>query len=200
MALRKAQRAAVAYFYFDFRDKNKQSREDLLHSLLIQLSAQSDHCCDTLSRLYSEQDRGTRRPSDGEMVECLKEMFSISAQGTTYIIIDALDECPDTSGTTSPREEVLNLVKELVELRLPNLHICATSRPELDIRSVLEYLTQNRVCLHNETGQRDDIIKYVRSVVYSNDGMRRWRDEDKILVIQTLSEKADGMYSCSCHP
>jgi hypothetical protein len=40
----------------------------------------------------------------------------------------------------SPRDEVLRLVKELVDLRLQELHICVTSRPEVDIRSVLEPL------------------------------------------------------------
>jgi len=42
----------MAYFYFDFRDAKKQHWNDLLSSLLIQLSYQSDPCCDILSRLY----------------------------------------------------------------------------------------------------------------------------------------------------
>lgn len=193
MALRDTEKASVAYFYFDFRHTNKQSRQDLLHSLLTQLSAHSDHCCDLLSDLYLKHDRGSRRPSDAAMVECLKEMLSTASHDPTYIIIDALDECPHTSGVTSPREHVLNLMKELVELGLRNLHICATSRPEIDIRSTLESLTQSRVCLHNESGQKEDIVKYVHSVVYSDKAMRRWKEEDKTLVIQTLSERADGM-------
>jgi len=32
--------ATMAYFYFDFRDIDKQKLQDLLSSLLIQLSAQ----------------------------------------------------------------------------------------------------------------------------------------------------------------
>jgi len=183
----------VAYFYFDFRDTNKQTLENLLHSLLIQLSARSDHCCDILSRLYSAHDRGSRKPSDGAMINCLKEMVSNAVDGPTYIIIDALDESPNTSGIPSPRELVVSLVKELVELHLPNLRICATSRPEVDIRSDLESLTQNPVSLHNESGQKEDIVEYIRYVVNSDRRMRRWREEDKNLVIKTLSEKADGM-------
>jgi len=93
----------------------------------------------------------------------------------------------------SPREQVLDLVKVLVGLCLPNLHVCVTSRPEIDIRDALEPLTSLRVSLHDQTGQRKDIIEYVSSVVYSNAKMRRWREEDKRLVIATLSERADGM-------
>jgi hypothetical protein len=49
------------------------------------------------------------------------------------------------------------------------------------------------VSLHDESGQQEDIAKYVASFVCSNQRMRRWREQDKDLVIKTLSEKADGM-------
>jgi hypothetical protein len=122
-------------------------------------------------------------------------MLTLPDQRPTYLIIDALDESPDTSGIPSPREQVLQLLKELVELHLPDLCICATSRPEIDIREVLEPLTSLRVSLHDQSGQKKDIVEYVKSVVYSNSEpiMRRWRTEDKELVVEVLSERADGM-------
>ena len=185
--------ASLAYFYFDFRDVDKQKLCNLLPSLLIQLSARSDPCCDILSRLYSSYDRGVQKPSDRDMIECLKEMLTLEAQGPTYIIIDALDECPITSTIPSPREEVLEFVGEIVGLHLPNVHVCVTSRPEHDIQTVLKHLTQHAVSLHDETGQQQDISNYVASFVRSNRNMQRWREEDRDLVIKTLSEKADGM-------
>jgi hypothetical protein len=191
--LRDAGRASLAYFYFDFRDVDKQKLHNVLPSLLIQLSAWSHCCCDILSELYSANGRGAQKPSDRAMVECLKEMLTLDTQGPTYIIMDGLDECPITSTIPSPREEVVELVEELVGLHLPNLHICATSRPEHDIQLALEHLTKCPVSLHNESGQQEDIANYVASFVRSNQRMRRWREEDKNLVIKTLSEKADGM-------
>jgi hypothetical protein len=125
------------------------------------------------------------------MIDCLKEMLNL---GPTYVIMDALDECPVTSNIPpSPREGVLEFVEELVGLHHPNLHICVTSRPEHDIQVVLRPLTQRPVSLHDESGQQEDIANYVASFVDSNRRMRRWREEDKNLVIKTLSEKADGM-------
>ena len=193
MSLCDAGKGSLAYFYFDFRDIDKQNLCHLLPSLLIQLSAQSDPCCDVLSRLYSSHNRGVKMPSDRAMIECLKEMLTHEAQGPTYIIMDALDECPTSSGIPSPREDVLGLVDELVGLQIPNLHICVTSRPENDIYTVLEPLTLRPVSLHDESGQQEDIANYVVSFVRSDRRMRRWREEDKELVIKTLSEKADGM-------
>ncbi len=183
----------MAYFYFDFRDLDKQRLCNVLPSLLIQISARSDPCCDKLSQLYSAHDRGVRKPSDRAMVECLKEMLMLEGQGPTYVILDALDECPITSSIPSPREEVLELVNELVGLHLSDLHICVTSRPEPDIQVVLERLTERPVSLHDESGQKEDIAKYVTSSVHSDRRMGRWREEDKELLIRMLSGKADGM-------
>jgi hypothetical protein len=183
----------MAYFYFDFRDANKQNRRDLLPSLVTQLSSRSNHCFDTLFQLYVAHDNGEQKPSEDALIQCLKKMLTLPDQLPVYIIIDALDECPDTSGMPSPREQVLDLLRDLVELSLPNLHLCVTSRPEVDIRHALEPLTSRRVSLHEQSGQKKDIIDYVTSVVQSDLKMRRWRDEDKKLVIETLSDRADGM-------
>jgi hypothetical protein len=186
----------MAYFYFDFRDANKQRLRDLLSSLLTQLSAHSGPRCDILSNLYSAHDLGKKQPSDSILVECLKKMLTLPDLHPTYLIIDALDESPSTSGIPSPRETVLQLLKELVDLSLTYLRICVTSRPEIDIRNVLEPLTSRRVSLHDQSGQREDIADYVRSVVYSPSEqiMRRWKTEDKELVVEVLTERADGMY------
>ena len=186
----------MAYFYFDFRNSGKQGLQDLVRSLLTQLSAHSAPRCDTLRKLYSAHDEGKNQPGDSDLTECLKQMLTLPGQCPTYLIIDALDESSNSPGIPSPREKVLQLVKELAELCLPNLRICVTSRPEIDIRNVLEPLTSRRVSLHDQSGQKEDIADYVRSVVYSKSEqiMRRWRMEDKELVIQSLSERADGMY------
>ena len=183
----------MAYFFFDFRDVDKQKLSNLLPALLIQLSASSDSCCDILSRLYIAHKRGVEKPSDRAMVECLKEMLILKAQAPVYFIMDALDECPITSTIPSPREEVLDFVDELVGLHLPNVRICVTSRPEHDIQAVLKDLAPRAVSLHDESGQQEDIVNYVTSFVRSDRKVRRWREEDKDLLIKTLSEKADGM-------
>jgi hypothetical protein len=88
---------------------------------------------------------------------------------------------------------VLELIEELVGLHLPNLRLCITSRLEVDIQSVLEPLMSNRICLHEEDGQKKDISDYVSFVVNSDKKMMKWREKDKMSVIETLSDRADGV-------
>ena len=184
----------MGYFYFDFRDINKQHWRDLISSLVFQLSEKSGHRCDILSSLRSDHD-GAQQPNDDVLAECLEEMLTVLDQHPIYLIFDALDECSNVSGIPTPRKRVLQLVKELVDLHIPNLRICVTSRSEVDIQEVLEPLTSHRVSLHDQSGQKKDIEDYVRSVVYTNSEpiMRRWRKEDKELVIESLSKRADGV-------
>jgi hypothetical protein len=185
--------ATLAYYYFDFRDVKKQDCYGLLSSLISQLSSKSDSCFNILSELYSEISRGVQKPDIDVLKICLTDMLSLTGQAPIYIIVDGLDECPNFPGRPSAREEVLDLFEELAELKLPNVHLCVASRLEVDIRMVLDPLTSLKISLHDEIGQKEDIIAYIKSVVRLDRRMRRWKEEDKELVMDTLSEKADGM-------
>ena len=185
--------ASMAYYYFDFRDVKKQECYGLLSSLISQLSFESDVCYDILSQLYIDHNRGTRKPSISALKKTITEILGLTGQGPIYIVIDGVDECPNFPGKPSDREKVLKLIEELVNLKLPNVHLCVASRPEMDIRIVLEQLTTLKISLHDEIGQKKDIMKYIRSIVGSDWNMRRWKEEDKQLVVHTLSDKANGM-------
>ena len=191
--MRTAGLATMAYYYFDFRDVKKQDRYGLLSSIVSQLSEELDSCYQVLSQLFSNLASGVRKPTTSALTKCMKDMLSLPGQGPIYIIVDAVDECPNFPGRPSARDDVLDLIEELVDLKVPNLHLCVASRLEMDIRTVLEPLTTLKISLHDESGQKEDIIKYIESVVRSDRSMRRWKEEDKRLVVDTLSEKSDGM-------
>jgi hypothetical protein len=193
--MQKARSAMIAYYYFDFKDVAKRDLRGLLSSLLTQLSDDSDRCWGLLFQLYTNCRDGSAQPSEAALRQCLRNMLELPGQVPIYIVVDAVDECPNTTGTPSPREIVLEFLEDLVMSEHSNLYICITSRPEHDIQTILNPLASGsrRVTLHEEGGQRDDITSYVRSFVQNDRAMRRWRAEDKELVISTLSERADGM-------
>ena len=61
-------------------------------------------------------------------------MLAVRDHHPIYLIMDALDECPDTSEAPSPRNRILQLLEELADLQVPSFRACVTSRPEFDTR------------------------------------------------------------------
>jgi hypothetical protein len=195
MRMQNAGSAIMAYYYFDFKDLAKRDIRGLLSSLLIQLSNRSDCCWGVLSKFYATCCDGRTQPSESALAHCLRDMVELAGIEPIYIIVDALDECPNTTGTPSPREKVLKLLNDLVRSTSSNLRLCVTSRPEQDIQDILNSLTSGSRCvsLHQEHGQREDIMNSIHSFVHNDQQMRRWRESDKELVISTLTERAQGM-------
>jgi len=190
--MQKAGLASLAMFYYDFREKERKDLRGLLSSVLFQLCNQSYSYYAILSTFYSTYHDGARSPSDDELIWYLKDLLKLPGQAPVYLIVDALDECPNTS-LPSHRDQILVLLKDLVDSKLPNLRICITSRPETDIKSILEPLTFRSVSLHDESGQKEDIEKYIKSIVNTDRRMRKWTSVHKQLVIDVLTERADGM-------
>ena len=190
VAMKRRGLASLAFFYHDFNEDDKRNLRGLLSSILVQLCHQSEPYCDILSKFYSDHASGLQHPSDDELIACLKDVLELTGQAPVFLIVDALDECSDISDVPSPREKVLYCLEELIELRVPNLRLCVTSRPEADIKLVLQPLTSYSVSLHEERGQMQDINNYIKSVVKD---MRRWKSEHKEHVIDVLTKRADGM-------
>ena len=191
--MQKAGLASLAFYYFDFREDHKKDLRGLLSSLLVQLCHQSDSYCGILFDFYSEHIKGNRRPSDDALMGCLKDLLNFPGLAPVYLIVDALDECPNTSAIPTPRDEVLNLLEDLINSRFPNLRICVTSRPEADIKDVLDPLIPICVSLHDQSGQKRDIEEYIKSVIKTHQKSRRWKTEQKQLVMDVLRLNADGM-------
>jgi hypothetical protein len=191
--MRKSGLASLAIYYCDFREDQKKDLRGLLSSVLFQLCNQSDSYYDTLSTFFAEHQDGAQSLGNNDLVQCLKVLLSLPGQAPVFLIVDALDECPNTAALSSPRAEVLTLLEDLIDSQLPNLRVCVTSRPETDIKAVLRPLAIHSVSLHDETGQREDIDNFIKSVVTKNKNMQRWKPEQKQLVIDTLIKRVDGM-------
>ena len=191
--MQKSGLVSLAIPYCDFREDKKKDLRGLLSSVLFQLSNQSDSYHSILSDFYSTHLYGARSPGDDELVHCFFDMLRHPGSQPVYLIVDALDECPGTCSSSSPREKLLSLLEGLVGAQLPNLRICVTSRTEVDIKTILGPLALPSISLQNESGQKEDIKNYIESFVNANKKMKNWNQRFRQLVIEVLSEKADGM-------
>jgi hypothetical protein len=195
--IQKSRSALLAFFYCDFREDQKRDLRGLLSSLLVQLCQQSDMYCDILLKFYSEHEEGLRSPSNAALAECLKNLLKLRGHAPVYLVIDALDECSNTPAISSPRAKILELIAELIESEssFPKLRVCVTSRSDSDIKFVLDPLVfpGRSISLHDESGQKTEMENYIKSIINTNPKNRRWGEEMKQLVIDTLVKRADGM-------
>ena len=106
--MRRSGSALEPYFYFDFKDSDKQNRRTLLSSLLVQLCTWSDPFHDILSRLYLSHDRGPRQSGNDSLMGNDKQHTPLAlASFLRYLIITlfliekgAAVSAPDKEGDT----------------------------------------------------------------------------------------------------
>ena len=191
--MRESSRASLAMYYYDFREQQKKDMRGLLSSVLVQLFDQSDSYYDILSTFHSAHRNGVQTPSDDDLIQCLKDLLNLPGPVPVYLIIDGLDEFPSDSSLSSSREELLSLLENFVEAKFKNVRICVTSRPEDDIKTILEPLAFESISLHSQREQQQDIKKYIEAFVTSDRNMKNWDQDYRQLVINVLTERADGM-------
>ncbi len=180
---------SLAYFYCDFRDPARRSVQNAIFSLMIQLASQSNDRRDVLEELYSNHGNGEQKPDLNVLLKCLTDMVS-RPQGTTYIIVDALDECLSTD--PQGLRDSVQLIQALVHLGHKDLRIFATNLHEDDIHDALQPLASQTVSLHENQEHLDGIVEYIQWRIQENSRMRRWRYEDRVSTWEVLSTKGAG--------
>lgn len=108
----------------------------------------------------------------------------------TYILVDALDECPGVSGE---RGKLLRFVAGLVELKLLNLHILVTSRKVGDVEYALSSLGGFRPFGIRNAEVDRDIVKYIEAEIGQDRVMKGWPSSVREEVEKELGSKANGM-------
>ncbi|KAI0270888.1 hypothetical protein BGY98DRAFT_231802 [Russula aff. rugulosa BPL654] len=99
----------------------------------------------------------SKEPSEDTLKECLKSMLTVQNRRPIFFGFDAIHKCPNSTGTPSPRENVLELIERLSELDCPYLSICITSRPEADIEAVLPPLASHTVSFMMRVDSRNTL-------------------------------------------
>lgn len=176
---------AVAYFYFDFSDYEKQSLENLVRSLTLQLSLLGEMDSRPLEELYTICQYGQRQPSLDELVNVLH--LRIQGLEATYIIIDAVDECNEV-------DKFLDFVHVLLAWNLDTLHFLATSRPSPELQLFCDTYSATVVPLENtSTNTKDDISTYVHERIINDPHLKRWPKKVLDEIETTLQNGGNGM-------
>jgi ankyrin repeat domain-containing protein 50 len=178
---------ALAYFYFDFNDPEKQKISSLVSSLIAQLCNKLDDLPDQLKVLYKECSKGQQRAA----VQDLKTILSLVVKDLedVFIVIDALDE----HAKIGERGELLTLVEDIHAWSLSELHLLVTSRPEPDIKALLMPLVESQAISIQGSQVELDINQHIRSQLSTDPKLKKWPNEVKVEIESALTARANGM-------
>ncbi|KAL8686847.1 MAG: hypothetical protein Q9218_006823 [Villophora microphyllina] len=132
-----------AYFYFDFNDQQKQTIDGVLRSILKQLSSQKDSLLEQVHELHEQCDTTSPQPATAAVVEALLTIAKRFQD--VYIVVDALDECQDSSDFT----------------------------PLRDLEASFRGQRYHCVSLHNAPIDKD-ITLHIKNQLRHNDQLRAW--------------------------
>jgi Cdc6-like AAA superfamily ATPase len=177
---------AVVYFYFDFRDSQKQISEQMVKSLVTQLFRICTETSPAMMSFFALLEKA-QHPSIGTLLATLQQV--IHELPETYIVVDALDECND-------RHELMDVIQKMARWQQEKLHILVTSRKEPDIESLLETLTDENSAVDLRARLVDqDIEAYVNHRLSVDKALQKWGKDTKLRqeITMVLMQKARGM-------
>ncbi|RSL87145.1 hypothetical protein CDV31_016307 [Fusarium ambrosium] len=172
---------AIAYAYCDYQDRNTLSETSIWSSIIRQLV---ESCQQIPTEVTAFRDKYLEKrslPTNEERILLVKALSRLFQK--TYILIDALDECPEDN-----REAFISLAEQVKS----SVHLLITSRSNLDLTMSFKNLSRINVFAHSS-----DVEAYLNSKMSAKMRMRSFIAKDPTLrddVINKLLEKADGMF------
>jgi ankyrin repeat domain-containing protein 50 len=176
---------AVGYFYFDFQDKTKQSTNNLVRTLIRQLSSSESVTWRNITCLYDKYSGSGQMPADSVLLDLLIKI--IEDRDQTFILIDAFDECTE-------KEDAVDTIIETFSRISSKLSVFITSRPDTYIEDCLRDIDAKMVTkiAGRNAAVDKDISDFVKARMEKDRKLRRWRSEANY-IIETLVNQAGGM-------
>ena len=175
----------IAYIYCNFRQQDEQKPEDLLASILKQLTQGRSSLPDSLKSLYDKHKKHRTRPLLDEISKTLNSVTALYAQ--VFIIIDALDECQTCNGY---RQRFISEIFDLQTRTGANLFV--TSRLIPEITDMFESSLPLEIRASDQDVRRylDGCISRLPKCVSKNSDLQ---ERIKATIVKTV----DGMYVSS---
>ncbi|KAH7109236.1 hypothetical protein B0J13DRAFT_463009 [Dactylonectria estremocensis] len=172
----------IAYIYCNFRQQHEQKIDDLLASVLKQLTQCRSSLPESVKNLYDQHKTKRTRPSLDEISSTL---HSVAAKySKVFIIVDALDECLESDGCRT------RFLAELFNLQTRHgTNIFATSRFIPEIMGRFETSLSREI-----SASPDDVARYLEGHIGQ---LPSFVQQDRQLqeeITTGISEAVDGMF------
>jgi hypothetical protein len=172
----------IAYLYCNFRRRDEQKVEDLLASLLKQLSQKRSSLPDRIKALVKRHKEERTRPLLDEISKALHSLTTMYSR--VFIVVDALDECQVSDGCQARfLSEIFNLQAKC------GANIFATSR---FIPKITEKF-QESMSLEIRASE-GDVRRYLDGHMFKLPGFVVRNSELQEEIKTEIGRSVDGMY------
>lgn len=178
----------IAYLYCNFKRQHDQKIDDLLLSLLKQLSRYQSSLPGAVKDMFDLHSPRQNRPSKKEISSALKSVIDLYSK--VFIVIDALDECQMADGC---RMDFLSEVFHLQETC--QLSLFATSRHIPDIEEMFD----NSMRLEIRASDTD-VERYLDGRLSQLPGYVRNSKDLQNEIKSKIIKAIDGMYVTHPNP
>lgn len=187
--VRSNDKASLAYFYFDFGAPAKQNALNCARYLLSHLiGARREEVSAELKDLYIKKcNYGHEDPSLSDLTLIIEQYATYASD--LYLVLDGLDEAPLKDGK---RADLLEWLGKLVNT-IGNLHLCASSRAESDVKEAFGNLAHEEIPM-DEGKVGGDIRLYIQRSLSTHQKLKRLPPSLKVQVQETLFQGASGMF------
>ena len=171
----------VTYVYCNYKLQKEQNTSSLMAAILKQLVQARPSIIEPVDRLYKQHaNRGTKPSAD----EIFGALLSILTKfSTVYVVIDALDECPDSNGN---RRQFLAQLQDLQAKT--DLRLMVTSRYIPEIIAKFRGALMLEVRAHDE-----DVRRFVAGQIYRLPKCIQRDITLQEMVQNKVTEAVDGM-------
>ncbi len=176
-----AQKVGIAYIYCSYNDQLQTVRR-FLGSVLRQLIQRNPLLLSDLWSCYQSHERTNTRPTDSDLITLLQKQTQQYEK--VFVVIDALDECTESSFT---RKDLLDRLLDLV----PDIRLLVTSRHIASIES--RFRSECRVEI---SANEEDIKAFVLTYIERTDQLRELLEGSNDLhntIIDSVLQKTGGM-------
>ncbi|KAG8851937.1 hypothetical protein FRB91_007150 [Serendipita sp. 411] len=178
----------IAYYYFDFRDHEKQTTSGCLKSLIYQLCEQSEKIPAVVQDLHAECKSAT--PG---LFQLTMTLIGLLDDGSKHFaVIDALDECIEEEAEQE-RQLFFEALQEIISSASGRYSIFIASRPEVDISCNLTELGAINFKIQNNLVDAD-IRSHVRACLEKEARFKKWPAPVKAQIEDRLTAGSNGMF------
>lgn len=181
-------KTAVAYIYFDYKNKDTHNILSVFCSILRQLLEQINQIPQGIQRFYDSLP-SERKENNLSLDQCFGFIHTVCRDfDNVFLIFDAVDECPVHDNNSN---ELRSKVVSTVERASKFASIFVTSRPHVNLTLELN----DCACLEVRATD-SDMCAYLKARTADHKVLRRIVDHSPALedyLVDTICKKANGM-------